>query len=157
MQVKDIMSRPVVTVPESSTLDQVARTMLDKRIGCVVVVGLDGEAVGVLTERDFTAREPANPFQKNRAPVLFGRNVRQHGMETLYAEARAIPAWRLMRPIAASLESQDAVEKAVDLMNRHELLHLVVLRDDRPVGVVSRHDLLRLVYPNRPEVRTAAA
>ncbi len=143
MNAKQIMTSPVVTVEERHPLNAVAQLMLDKGIGSVIVVNESGYALGILTERDFTAREPANPFQKNRAPHLFGKNIRQHGLQDLYSEARTLSAGRLMRPLVA-LSEDDSLEKAVDLMNRHEVLHLPVLRNGKPIGMVSRHDLLRL-------------
>jgi len=149
MQVKDIMTGPVVTTGLDDTLDQVARTMLERRIGCVVVVDGGGKACGILTERDFTAQEAGNPFDQYRAPRLFGKNVRQHGLEAIYDEARTIPARKAMRSILYSLSESDPVERVMDNMVRHDVNHLPVLKGWKPVGMVSRHDLLRLVFADR--------
>ena len=144
MKVNSIMSAPVATVPEGMTLDRVAHTMLTEGIGSVVVVDGAGNATGILTERDFQAREPSNPFQKHRPTQLFGHNVRRGGLDRIYAEARHLRAGDVQRPLTNVLEEDDPVERAVDAMNRHQVLHLVVVRDGHPIGVVSRHDLLRL-------------
>jgi CBS domain-containing protein len=60
-----------------------------------------------------------------------------------------------MRGIPWTLRPDDPVERAVDIMDRHGLLHLVVLDETRqPVGLLSRHDLLRLAVaaPEKPVV-----
>ncbi|MES2155843.1 MAG: CBS domain-containing protein [bacterium] len=154
MQIKDIMTGPVVTVDLDVNLDEAARIMLSHRIGCVVVVDANGKACGILTERDFTAQDAGNPFDPYRAPSLFGKNVRRHGLAAIYEEARAIPARKAMRSILYCLAEDDAVERAMDLMVRHEINHLPVLHGWKPVGMVSRHDLLRLVFQT-PQTVTA--
>jgi CBS domain-containing protein len=52
--VKEVMSTPVLTVPPDTALTDAARTMLDKKIGCLPVVE-GGKLVGILTEADFVA------------------------------------------------------------------------------------------------------
>jgi len=50
--VKEVMSRNVVTVAPSAPLEEAARLMLERKIGCVVVAD-EGRLVGILTESDF--------------------------------------------------------------------------------------------------------
>ena len=52
--VKEIMATDVVTTTPETPLEDAARTMLDRKIGCLPV--LDGDRlVGILTEGDFVA------------------------------------------------------------------------------------------------------
>lgn len=52
LYVKEVMSRQVVTLPPDAEIREAARLMLDRKIGCVVVV--EGtRPVGILTESDF--------------------------------------------------------------------------------------------------------
>ena len=52
LRVKDVMSKDIETISSGAPLSEAARTMLDRKIGCLVVV--DGsELVGILTEGDF--------------------------------------------------------------------------------------------------------
>lgn len=51
---KDAMTSPVVTVGPKMPLSEVARLMLEKKIGCVVV-SEDDQIVGIITEGDFVA------------------------------------------------------------------------------------------------------
>lgn len=52
-RVADIMTRDVDTVPSDEPLVEVARLMMDKKLGCVPVVDVDGTLLGILTEADF--------------------------------------------------------------------------------------------------------
>jgi CBS domain-containing protein len=49
---KEVMTTRVVTVGPDATLSEAARTMVDRKIGCLPVVE-DGKLVGILTESDF--------------------------------------------------------------------------------------------------------
>jgi len=50
--VKDVMTTDPVTVGPDAPLEQAARLMLERKIGCLPVVE-DGKLVGILTESDF--------------------------------------------------------------------------------------------------------
>jgi CBS domain-containing protein len=50
--VKEVMSKDVVTINPYAPLQQAARLMLERKIGCVVVAE-EGRLVGILTESDF--------------------------------------------------------------------------------------------------------
>jgi CBS domain-containing protein len=52
MLVRDAMTSPVCHVHRDTALRSAAETMLERRIGCVVVVDDDDRMVGLLTEAD---------------------------------------------------------------------------------------------------------
>jgi acetoin utilization protein AcuB len=49
--VKEAMTEDVITTAEDTPLEEAARTMFDKKIGCLPVVR-DGTVVGIITESD---------------------------------------------------------------------------------------------------------
>ena len=52
MQVKDIMHKDVITIPVDATIEEAALIMSTRHIGGLVVVGENGNVVGVITETD---------------------------------------------------------------------------------------------------------
>ena len=52
VDVQEVMTRDVQTVPPETTLEEAARLMLRHKIGCLVVCGPDGRPLGLLTESD---------------------------------------------------------------------------------------------------------
>jgi len=52
IEVSDVMTRNVVTIAPETTLEQAARTLVDRQIGCLPVVGPDGTLLGLVTETD---------------------------------------------------------------------------------------------------------
>ena len=157
MLIQDIMRKQAVTVDAETTLDQVAKTMVDKEVGIVVVTNHRGYAQGVLTEKDFVPHDPANPFNPDLAHRVFGKSILKHGLETIYREARILTAGRMMRPLRVVLAEDDSVERGVDIMLRHDADHIPVLRGHKAVGTISRHDLLKVVLAvARPHEALAA-
>jgi acetoin utilization protein AcuB len=51
LHVQEVMSSPPITVPETAPLEEAARVMVEKKIGCLPVMR-DGTLVGMITETD---------------------------------------------------------------------------------------------------------
>jgi CBS domain-containing protein len=139
------MSTPVVVVQEEATLEEVARTMLDHHIGCAPVVNRQGLLVGVITESDFAAKEKGFPFSTFRAPQLLGQWISSDNVERIYEAARMLQAREIMQPQVVTVTEDQTMNEAVVLMFEHDINRIPVIRDGVPVGIVSRHDLLRLL------------
>jgi len=69
MLVKDVMSSPVVTVLENTSVDKTAQLMSDGRLGCIIVTGKDGKALGIVTESDLVKRVLAKNIKPSKLPV----------------------------------------------------------------------------------------
>ena len=52
MQVKDIMTKPVVTINVEATVEEAALVMYTNKIGGLIVVDVNQQVVGILTETD---------------------------------------------------------------------------------------------------------
>lgn len=52
VEVAEVMTREVRSVPPETSLSEAARLMLRHKIGCLVVTDAEGTAVGLLTETD---------------------------------------------------------------------------------------------------------
>ena len=145
VSVKDVMNAPAVTVSGGTSLKETARLMLDKGIGCVLVVDADGEIEGIIAARDFCAREGRVPFSTLELPQLFGHWLSSKGAEQAYAEAGSMPARDIMRSPVYSVDEDDSIDRVLELMLRHDIGHVPVVRDHRPVGLVAGRDLLKLM------------
>lgn len=151
MDISEIMRTPAATVSPETPLTEVARLMVETGVACVAVVNEKGMAQGVLTVRDFVPHDPGNPFNPELARRVFGKSILKHGLASIYREARILTAGKMMRPLNHVLAEDDSVERGVDLMLRHDDTHLPVLRGHKPVGSVSRHDLVKVVLAvNQP-------
>jgi len=145
MKVKEIMTSPVTVVNADQTLEQAARLMLDNRIGGVPVVDNEGKVLGIVTESDFSAKEHAIPFSRIYAPQLFGEWMSKEGIEKAFEAARKITVDKIMSVPVITVSPEDTVAEAVRKMLEHRIHRVVVAEDGVPAGIVSRHDLLKLV------------
>jgi CBS domain-containing protein len=145
MKVDELMVRPVIVVKEDAALKEVAEIMLDNRIGCVPVVDKDGKIVGIITDSEFMAKERAFPFSTFFAPQLFGKWMPKEGVEEMYKAAIKITAKEIMSTPVVTVLEDDRLEDVVVKMLDYDINRIPVVRDGVPVGIVTRHDLLKLI------------
>jgi CBS domain-containing protein len=146
MTVKEIMSQPVVTVPEDALAPEIARVMQEGDIGAVVVVDAAGDLRGIVTESDFTGVGRCVPFSLALAPVVFGaRAPTMVELERIYAMARKLTARQIMSEEVQTAGESEEIGAVVHRMLRRNLKHVPVVRDGKPVGMLARHDVLKLM------------
>lgn len=123
-QVRDLLRRPPVTVPTGSTVRDAARVMSDERVSCLLV--MDGERLaGILTDRDLRTR------------------VLAAGVDPGVAVTEVMT-------VGPATGARDALAFEVLLeMTARGIHHLpIVTEDERPLGLVTTTDLLRLEQAN---------
>ncbi|HEY7074721.1 MAG TPA: CBS domain-containing protein [Solirubrobacteraceae bacterium] len=119
MQVRDGMSKVVLTIGPGHTLHQAAALMSKRNVGAAVVMDPDGAGPGILTERDIlhsvaTGQDPDTELVGDHltAELVF-----------------AAPDWSL--------------EEAAAAMVRGGFRHLVVVEGGEPSGIISVRDVVR--------------
>jgi len=143
VKVKEIMQEAAIVVGQDDTVERVARAMLEHQVTCVGVVDADGRLVGVIREEEFGPRDHLVPFTTDRAPQLFGEWVSPESVEQDYAAARVKTAREIMVSGSGTIGEEARLSEALpSLQQGHSLL---VIRGERPVGMLTRHDLLKLV------------
>lgn len=144
MRVSQIMTQPVITITEDTPLHEIARIMLEHGIGGIPVIDESGGLTGIVTESDFTAKEKCVPFSMFRAPQLFGAWL-GNDAEEMFTRARDIPARDIMSKSVVTVTENDSIEAVLNLILKHDINRIPVVRDRKPIGIVARHDLLRLM------------
>ena len=139
------MSQPPVTIQELESLEDAAKKMLDKGIGCLPVVDETGKIVGVITESSFSAKSKGFPFSTYRAPQVLGQWLSQNGIQKIFDAARDLPVSEFMSKPPITIDEEESVNRAVELMLEHDINRVPVVRNGIPVGMIARHDLLRLM------------
>jgi CBS domain-containing protein len=149
VKVKQIMQEPAIVIGQDETIDRVARAMLEHQVTCVGVIDHEGRLVGVIREEEFGPKQRHLPFSLETAPQLFGEWITPDRVEEDYASGRTKTARQIMVPLEAAVISEDArLSEALPILEEgHSLL---VARGERAVGMLTRHDLLKLVSPDDP-------
>jgi signal-transduction protein with cAMP-binding, CBS, and nucleotidyltransferase domain len=120
MEVREGMSKVVLTVGPAHTLRDAATRMVQKGVGAAVVIDEDSPGPRIISERDIL-----NSLGRDEDPDV--ERVGDHMSDTLIAAA---PAWSLERA-------------AVEMAKRH-IRHLVVIEDGELVGILSMRDIVRV-------------
>lgn len=145
MKAHDIMTSPAITVRQDATLEEAANIMTEKRVGGLPVVDDAGDLVGFVTDSDFAAKQRGVPFSLVTAPQVLGQWIGNEGIEQIYAAARRIKVKDIMAHPAIWANEDESLERVVRIMMEHDINRVVLVRDGMPIGIVARHDLLRLI------------
>jgi len=119
MNVRDGMTKVILSVGPAHTLREAARLMSGQRVGAAVVVDPSHPAIGILTERD----------------ILDSVGAGQDPDDELVSEHRtadvvfASPDWTL--------------EQAAGAMSAGNFRHLIVIDGQDVVGLLSMRDIVR--------------
>jgi CBS domain-containing protein len=146
MKVSEIM-RAVVAIRENDSLEDAARLMLEHNLRGVPVINEEGTVSGFLSVSDYLAKDERLPFTKYYAPQLFGKSIEEEGIEKIYEAARTMHVKEIMNTNVIFVKEDDTVQTLVELLLTRDLNRVPVLRDDVPVGIVARFDLLRMMVP----------
>ncbi|MBY0515414.1 MAG: CBS domain-containing protein [Bacteriovoracaceae bacterium] len=74
--VEDIMSWPVMTIPEGTSIRSAARLMVKDKLSALVITSVDQHPMGIVTTDDFLNYLVESGDQHFERPVLFGLETR---------------------------------------------------------------------------------
>ena len=115
--VRDAMTENPRSIGVSKSVVEAARLMREEHIGSLPITD-DEELVGMITDRDITTRVVAEAADPKTTSVgdVFSRDL-------------------------ISVEPDDDLEEAVQLMASHQVRRLPVVEDGRLVGIVAQADI----------------
>jgi CBS domain-containing protein len=155
LKIREVMSTPAIVVGPRTTLAGITHCLLANRVGGVPVVDHNGLLLGIVTEADLIAKQA---YDQERRRTLALVNDYLHGRDPSWARPSAeLTARDLMTPAPASVHPDDDLSLAIDRILVGDHKRLPVIDRGRVVGVVSRHDLLRVLgQPAPADVRAAS-
>ena len=126
IQVSDLMSFPVTSLPDTATMEEAANLLRAKGCTGVPVIDRKGRLNGIISRRDFQ-RKVKKDFQL-KSPV------------------KAFMSTRVI-----TIQPGKSPSEASGLMIKHDIGRLPVVDGDRIVGIVTRSDIMRYWYDLVPE------
>ena len=127
LNIKDVMSKEVVTCNPQDYVSEVADQMRTLDIGCLPVVS-NKKLVGMITDRDIVTRSVAKDI-KSKVEDVMTKSV-------------------------ISVSPEETTSDAAMVMSRHQVRRLPVVEDGKLVGFVSLADLA-FPFPHVQEVSNA--
>jgi CBS domain-containing protein len=143
---RDIMTTPAITVHPELSVKELVAVFREHRVGGVPVVNADDELIGIVTEGDLMALDSDVPmphyFELFDSIIYLGS---QKKFKEQLQKAVAATVADLMTPAPLTVKPDDPARAAATLMSRHGFDRVPVEDDGKVVGVVSRHDIIKLL------------
>src|SRR6516165_8408252 len=142
----EIMTTNIVAARPDMPVRDVAKLLLDHGISAAPVIDAAGNLLGIVSEGDLISRN-AERTEKSRAWWL---EMLADGFELA---PRFVDYVRAHGPRAADVMTRDIItttpetpaETIARLIERHRIKRVLVVRDGKFVGIVSRADLVRMI------------
>ena len=112
--------RDITTTQPHRTMGEVAKILVEKSIGAVIVTGVNGELLGILSERDIV------------------RAIAKHGGESMH---HAVSRYMTAKVITTTPET--SVTAVMELMTSGRFRHVPVMRAGKLEGVISIGDVVK--------------
>ena len=115
--VKNIMTKSVVSVDASMTINEAAKMMEDAKVGAIIVME-NNTPVGIVTDRDFAVKVAAHAYQISE------------------------PVKKIMSSPLIAIGPEESVWMISELMYTRGIRKLPVIDNDNVVGIVTATDLI---------------
>lgn len=116
----NIMTKSVISVDAALTINETAKMMEDGKVGAVIVME-NNVPVGIVTDRDFSVKVAAHAYQITE------------------------PVKQIMSSPLFSVNSDEPVRIAADLMHERKIRKLPVIDDGKVVGIITATDIVNLL------------
>lgn len=142
MTLKDIIKAPVISVHQDATMCEAVGLLSSTGTSELPVVDTAGDLVGILSEVDIMRLlMPTYQDLTSTDAALLDPTL----MQDRALEVRNNPICTIMTKNVISLAEGDSVLKAASIMISRKLRIIPVVRSGKPVGTVSRMDVLHAV------------
>jgi CBS-domain-containing membrane protein len=155
MKASDVMTPTILSVPPDAALMQAVRLMLQHHISGLPVVDAAGKLVGIVTEGDLLRRVEIGTQRKRPRWLEF--LIGPGRLATEYAHASGRKVHEVMTREVHTVSDDAPLDEIVQLMERHRIKRLPVMRGGKLVGMVTRANLLRALASVAREVKPASA
>lgn len=118
--VSQIMSKDVLTVDKSATLQESAQNMRKSNIGCVIVTDENGKPKGIVTERDFVTKVAAEGIP-------------------LFTEICEVMSSPLI-----TINPEETVWEASEIMKERGIHKLPVKDNEQIIGILTTTDIVKI-------------
>jgi CBS-domain-containing membrane protein len=143
LRAKDIMTKDVISVKPATTIEELARTLMEHQISGVPVADDAGNLKGIVTENDLISK-------KSRLHIptilrLFDAYI-PLGTSRLESEIKRMAALtvnEICSKDVITVDEEASVEYVATLMTEKKIHLLPVLREGKIVGIIGKKDLIK--------------
>ncbi len=142
MKVRDVMTKEVVVLSESTPYEEAARILYGNKISGAPVVDATGKIAGILSEKDlFRAMFPCYG-EYLAEPHAY---LDQESREGMVGDIRYEPIENYMTAPAVIVDADAPLLRAGGLMLAYGLHRLPVMEKGRLIGIVTREEIFQTI------------
>jgi CBS domain-containing protein len=141
MQARDIMTTAVVTVTPDTPVQEVAKTLIERRISAAPVVDKSGKVVGIVSEGDLMRRPETGTEPHHSWWLRMVEMPEQHAAE--YSRTHGGTAGDVMTSNVVTVPDDASVGEIAELLESRHIKRVPVVSGGKLVGIVSRSNLLQ--------------
>lgn len=141
MQAKDVMTTQVISVSETSTVYDVALTLLDCGISAAPVLDSTGQLVGIVSEGDLMHRAEAGTGRQRSWWLSLFADSETLAQDFVKEHSRKVADVMTRKVITASPDT--SLGGIATLLEKNRIKRVPILEDSKLVGIVSRANLLQ--------------
>ena len=147
MKARDVMVSPVITVKPSSSVREVAQTLLKERISAVPVVDDQGKLVGIISEGDLLHRAEAGT-QRRHSWWLLGL-VGDESLASEYIKAHSRKVADVMTRKVVTAAPDSPLHQIAALLEKNSIKRVPIVENGQLVGIISRANLVQALASTR--------
>ena len=131
----EIVNKDVKVIDQEQNIFDTSKIMIDNNVGSVVIIDNENKnPVGIITERDIV------------------RIVSTFALSDLQVPIRELMSYPLI-----TLSQNASVLDAMKLMYERKIRRVIILEGNTLVGIVTEHDLFKLLMSNKELITTVIA
>jgi CBS-domain-containing membrane protein len=143
LKATDIMTKDVITVKNETTIEELARLLIDHKISGVPVLDDDNKMIGIVTENDLIKKNKR--FHIPTIVRLFDAYflLDSGKVEDEIKKMVATTVGEIYTKKVLSISEDTTLEEIATIMAEKHIHLLPVLRDNEVVGIVGKADVVR--------------
>lgn len=146
---KDIMTKEVITVRNDMSVHDLANFFTEEMISGAPVVDNDNKLIGVVSVSDIVRNDMrrstiiASDRENNYYLQGWRQEFDESDLKDLHVEkADGLTVADIMTPLLFKVSEDAAVSEMADIMINGRIHRLLVVRDDKVVGIITTLDML---------------
>ena len=120
LTIEDVMTKSVLSVDASLTINEASKLMEDAKVGAIIVIE-NNIPIGIVTDRDFAVKVAAHAY-----------NI-------------TTPIKQIMSSPLLSVNADESVRTAAELMHEYGVRKLPVIKNEQVVGMITATDIVNLL------------
>jgi CBS domain-containing protein len=139
----DVMTENLITATPDTPVSEIARLLVNHRIGAVPIVTSNGALVGIVSQTDLAHRSETDTQKRRKWWLELFADPNAQARE--YIKTHGLLARDVMTTVIISIAYDASLADVAEALDTHHVRQLPVMRNGRMAGIVSKTDLVRAV------------